>query len=75
MSDESKNSSVVERKPDFVMTLKAVLWAFIGIRRSKDHNSDMVKLNPVHVVIVGICAAAGLVVTLILVVKWVLSHS
>ena len=71
MSDDLKQAT--QRKPGFLTTLKAVLWSFFGIRRSADHSSDMSKLNPLHVVIVGVLAAAGFVAILIFVVKMVVA--
>ncbi len=75
MSEESGNGlkQAVARKASFASTLKAVLSAFFGIRRGSDHASDMGKLNPLHVVIVGVLAAAGFVVTLIFIVKAVVA--
>lgn len=55
----------------FLTTLRAVLWSFFGVRRGKDHHNDMARLNPLHVVVVGVLAAAGFVFTLIMVVKLV----
>ncbi|TAK92366.1 MAG: DUF2970 domain-containing protein [Burkholderiaceae bacterium] len=63
----------VSRKASFGATLKAVLSAFIGLRRGADHRSDMGKLNPLHVVIVGVLAAIAFVVTLIVIVKLVVA--
>lgn len=69
MSDGLKQA--VGRKTGFVTTLKAVLWSFFGVRRGQDHDSDMSRLNPLHVVLVGVLVAAGFVFTLIMVVKLV----
>jgi len=55
----------------FLATLRAVLWSFFGVRRSDRHDEDMKTLNPVHVIIVGIMAAAVFVLILIGIVKWV----
>ena len=56
-------------KPTFLATLSAVLWSFFGVRRSDKHTQDMQQLNPVHVIIVGVLAAAAFVMTLIFIVK------
>ena len=37
----------------FLKTLKAVLWSFIGIRKQSKHEEDT-KLNPIHIIIVAI---------------------
>jgi hypothetical protein len=55
----------------FFATLRAVAWSFFGVRARKAHEADMVSLNPVHVVIVGIVLAVLFVLTLIGVVRLV----
>ncbi len=61
------------RKGSFMQTLRAVAWSFFGVRRSADQAQDMAKLNPVHVVIAGIAAAALFVLALVLLVRWVVA--
>lgn len=63
----------VRRKASFLQTLSAVGWSFFGVRRGRDHERDMAKLNPVHVLIVGVLAAAVFVAVLVLLVQWVVS--
>lgn len=43
----------------------------LGIRSSKGYRDDLSKVNPLHVVLVGLIAAGLLVVGLISLVKWV----
>jgi hypothetical protein len=57
----------------FYAVLKAVLWSFFGVRRSDKHTQDMQNLNPIHVIVVGVCAAVLFVITLILIVNLVVS--
>ena len=52
-------------------TMRAVAWAFFGVRRSSGHAHDVQKLNPVHVIIAGIVGAAIFVLALVLLVRWV----
>ena len=59
----------VKRKGSFLQTLRAVAWSFFGVRRSKDYENDVQKLNPLHVVIAGVIAALVFIVTLILLVR------
>ena len=59
------------RRGSFLQTMRAVAWSFLGIRRSKDLEADLQKLNPVHVVIAGIAGAAVFVAALVLLVRWV----
>jgi amino acid transporter len=51
--------------------VQAVLWSFIGIRKNSEGQEDMAKLNPFHVVVVGICLAVIFVLGLIALVNWV----
>ncbi|MCQ8897660.1 DUF2970 domain-containing protein [Limnobacter humi] len=74
MSDDIKQAA--SRKADkatFLQTLSAVLWSFFGVRKGKSHAEDMQKLNPVHVILVGIGAAAVFVIGLVMLVKWVVA--
>jgi hypothetical protein len=59
------------RKANFGQTFRAVAWSFLGIRRSADHEQDVKKLNPIHVVIAAVLGAAVFVVFLVLVVHFV----
>jgi hypothetical protein len=61
----------VARKGSFVQTLKAVAWSFFGVRKSSEYEKDVSQLNPVHVIVAGILAAALFVVGLIVLVRWV----
>lgn len=60
------------KKATFLQTLRAVLWSFFGVRSRKGHEKDIGSLNPVHVIIIGVGAAALFVFTLINVVRLVL---
>jgi hypothetical protein len=63
----------VGRKASLTQTISAVAWSFFGVRRGKDHENDMAKLNPVHVLIAGVLGAALFVLMLVLLVRWVIS--
>ena len=62
-------------KATFLQTLSAVLWSFFGVRKGSNHSEDMQKLNPVHVIIVGLLAAAGFVFGLLLLVNYVVGSA
>jgi hypothetical protein len=49
---------------------KTVFWSFFGVRRRKDHESDL-QLSPVHVVIAALIGGLLFVLTLILIVHLV----
>jgi hypothetical protein len=63
------------RKAGPLTVAKAVFWSFLGIRKGRDHDSDMVRITPVQAIIAGLIGAALFVGTLVLVVKLVLSSA
>ncbi len=60
-----------KRKGSFVGTVKAVLWGFLGVRRNADYQNDIAKLNPLHLIAVGVGMAFLFVLALIVLVNWV----
>lgn len=62
-----------KRKGSLLGTVKAVLWGFLGVRRNADYQDDIAKLNPIHLVVVGLIMALVFVFSLILIVRWVVS--
>ncbi len=61
----------VQKKSSFLHSVKLVAWSFIGIRSNKGYRDDLAKVNPLHVVLVGIVGVLLLVVGLISLAKWV----
>lgn len=59
------------RKGSWVGTVKAVLWGFLGVRRQADYQDDVAKLNPLHILAVGVLMAFLFVLALIFIVNWV----
>jgi hypothetical protein len=62
-----------QRKGSFLHTFKAVAWSFFGVRKGSEYEKDVSQLNPVHVIVAGVIAAALFVVGLVLLVKWVVA--
>jgi hypothetical protein len=62
----------VRRKGSFAQTLRAVAWSFFGVRKGSEYEKDVSQLNPLHVIVAGIVAAALFVLGLVLLVKWVI---
>lgn len=58
----------------FWRTVRAVLWSFIGLRQKNEGQQDIEKLNPFHVIGVGIAAAFLFVVGLMALVNWVVAQ-
>jgi Protein of unknown function (DUF2970) len=52
-------------------TLRAIGWAFLGVRKRSGWEEDMQRLNPVHVVAVALVLVALLVAGLIALVNWI----
>ncbi len=61
-------------KMSFFRTVQAVLWSFIGLRKNSAGQEDMAKLNPFHVLVVGLSLALIFVVGLIALVHWVVAQ-
>ena len=71
--DQPEVQSPTARKANFGQTFRAVAWSFLGIRRSADHEQDVKKLNPIHVVIAAVLGVAVFVVFLVVVVHFVIA--
>ena len=69
MSEELKRAAQRKgSKSTFLQTLAAVAWSFFGVRKGANHDADMEKLNPLHVIVVGIGLTALFVGGLIVLV-------
>lgn len=64
---------LASRKATPWQVVKAVLSAFIGIRRRAAHEHDAVTLSPVHVIVAGIIAAVIFVLGLVMLVRFITS--
>lgn len=64
---------VAQRKGSFLGTLKAVAWSFFGIRKNSDYESDLAKLNPLHIIAVAIVMVMVMVLGLIALVNVVVA--
>ena len=62
-----------KRKVSFFVTMKAVFWSFLGIRKKSDYEQDAAQLNPVHVILAGILGAIIFITILVLIVKSVVA--
>lgn len=61
------------RKATPLQVAKAVLSAFIGIRRRTAHEQDAVTLSPLQVIVAGLIGAAIFVLSLVMLVRFVTS--
>lgn len=61
------------RKATPLQVAKAVLSAFIGIRKRAAHEQDAVTLSPLQVIVAGVIAAAIFVLSLVMLVRYITS--
>ncbi|MDM0077186.1 DUF2970 domain-containing protein [Variovorax sp. J2P1-59] len=54
-------------------TARAVGWSFFGVRKNSAFQDDVSKLNPLHIIAVGLIAVMLFVGGLILLVRWVVA--
>jgi len=55
--------------------MRAVAWSFFGVRKRSGYEQDAAQLNPVHVIVAGVLAAAVFVAALLLVVRMVVAQA
>lgn len=60
-----------ERKGSLPRTVRAVAWSLIGLRKGSEYQQDVEKINPLHIIGVGLAAVFLLVVGLIGLVNWI----
>jgi hypothetical protein len=68
MVEENKAASAT-----LPQVIKVVFWSFLGIRRRAEYEKDAVRLKPVQVIVAGIIGAIVLVLSLITLVRFILS--
>lgn len=73
-SQRTSHTDSIGRSAGFLDVARAVFWSFLGIRRKADYHEDAARLKPHHVVIAGILGAVLLVLSLLLVVRIVVSQ-
>ena len=61
------------RKATPLQVAKAVLSAFVGIRKRAAHERDAVTITPAQVIVAGVIVAAIFVLSLIMLVRYVTS--
>lgn len=67
MSEEDKQT------PSLLDVARSVLWAMIGVQKSKNHERDFKHGKPSQYIIVGLIGVAIFITILITVVKFALS--
>jgi hypothetical protein len=54
-------------------TVVAVSWSFIGLRKNSEFEKDVVRITPLHILVVGLLAALLFVIALIVLVNVVVA--
>ena len=62
------------KKSSFLKSMKAVLWAFLGVRKKAGLQDDVASISFVHIIIAGVFGALVFMAILLLIVKAVVSH-
>ena len=60
-----------QHKGSLLRTVRAVAWSLIGLRKGSEYQQDVEKLNPIHIIVVGLIAVFLLVLGLIGLVNWI----
>ncbi|WP_353236301.1 DUF2970 domain-containing protein [Diaphorobacter ruginosibacter] len=68
---QEQGGGPLERKGSLLRTVRAVAWSMIGLRKGSEYQKDIEKLNPIHIVVVGLLALVLLVVGLMVLVNWI----
>jgi|DewCreStandDraft_4_1066084.scaffolds.fasta_scaffold07984_5 hypothetical protein len=71
MDRREPTDDVVRRRASFAQTARAVFWSFFGVRKRAHYEEDAAKLNPVHVIVMGILGAALFIGVLLAIIKFV----
>ena len=72
MADDGTNKATF-KAASFMRSVKLVAWSFLGVRSHQGYRDDLAKVNPLHVVLVGLVGAFLLVIGLISLAKWVVA--
>ncbi|MFN3564699.1 MAG: DUF2970 domain-containing protein [Burkholderiaceae bacterium] len=64
-------NDIARRRASFAQTARAVFWSFFGVRKRAHYEQDAAKLDPVHVIVMGILGAALFIAALLAIIKFV----
>ncbi|MFZ3220535.1 MAG: DUF2970 domain-containing protein [Rhodoferax sp.] len=68
-----KGSATPAHQTSVWRSVKLVAWSFLGIRSKSGYQDDLARVNPLHVVAVGLVSVLLLVVGLVVLVNWVVA--
>ena len=58
----------------FLISMRAVMWGFLGVRKREGQDADMASVSFVHIVLAGILGAVIFMAILLMIVKAVVSN-
>lgn len=67
------NAPSSQRSRSLMVTVRAVLWGFLGVRQNTGYQQDIERLNPLHLMAVGVVMTFIFVIGLMLLVNWVVA--
>ncbi|QIL84154.1 DUF2970 domain-containing protein [Diaphorobacter sp. HDW4A] len=70
-SSRSDATPAHQRQGSLLRTVRAVAWSMIGLRKGAEYQKDIDKLNPIHIIVVGLLGLFLLVIGLIALVNWI----
>ncbi|MCW8901414.1 MAG: DUF2970 domain-containing protein [Gammaproteobacteria bacterium] len=62
-----------KKEPTLLDVAKSVLWAFLGVQKSKNYERDFKHGKPAQYIIIGLIGVAIFIFILVMVVQFVLS--
>jgi small-conductance mechanosensitive channel len=68
--ENKKRSSIMI----FLISMRAVMWGFLGVRKRSGQDADMASVTFVHIVLAGILGAIIFMTILLFIVKAVVSN-
>jgi small-conductance mechanosensitive channel len=68
--ENKKRSSIMM----FLISMRAVMWGFLGVRKRSGQDADMASVTFVHIVLAGILSAIIFMTILLFIVKAVVSN-
>jgi hypothetical protein len=71
VSDTAAQVPPARGRGSLLQAVRAVAWAFLGVRRNAESQQDMVRIYPLHVVAVALLAAGVFVAGLVGLVHWI----
>ena len=66
----AEEQPLVAQKASAAQVGRAVLWSFIGIRKSSGSEDDVARITPVQAIVAGLIGAALFVASLVMLVKF-----